>query len=109
VVWTVVVPQALRVRIRIHLRCSAQHAGSRYVIRCGDGQMRGTVLGNPSEHGTMAYPDWFKGFYKLPFVWEDAGEMDVPAGRRELVMTIDDMPHGCFFADVAALEMMPAS
>jgi alpha-L-fucosidase len=109
VVWTVVVPQTLRVRIRIRLRCSLQHAGSRYAIRCGDREMRGTVVGNPADHGTMPYPDWFKGFYKLPFVWEDAGEIDLPTGRHELIMSIEDMPHGCFFADVAALEIMSSA
>jgi len=108
VVWTVEVPAAMKMRIRVRLRCSHQHAGSRYTMRCGAVELHGIVRGNPAEHGRMSQPDWWKGYYKLPFAWEDAGEMELPAGRHDLVMAIDDMPYGCFFADVAALRAVPA-
>lgn len=109
VVWTLDVPRAMRVGVRVRLRCSAQHAGSAYVIRCADAERKATVRGNPPEHGRMAAPDWHKGYYQLPFVWEDAGEIDLPAGRHDLVMEIDDMPYGCFFADVAGIQLVPAT
>ena len=107
VVWTLDVPRAMRVKVRVRLRCSAQHAGSVYVVRCADAVLKATVRGNPPEHERLAGPDWFKGYHQLPFVWEDAGEIDLPPGRHDLTMEIDDMPYGCFFADVAALELTP--
>jgi len=107
VVWTVQLAAAVKVRVRIRLRCSHQHAGSRYTIRCGAAELHGSIRGNPADHGRMSQPDWWKGYFQLPFIWEDAGGIELPAGRNDLVMEIDEMPYGCFFADVAGLRIVP--
>jgi hypothetical protein len=107
IVWTVDAPRDLKVRVQVRLRCSSQHAGSAYAIRCAGAELKATVRGNPPEHGRMGNPDWFKGYYQLPFIWEEAGELALPAGRHDLTMEIENMPYGCFFADVAALRLSP--
>ncbi len=43
----------------------------------------------------------------MPFAWEEAGELALPAGRSALVMNPTWMPYGNFFCDVLGLEVAP--
>ncbi len=46
-------------------------------------------------------------FASLPLQWEEAGKINIPAGRVELVMQPTWIEWGFYFADVAALELVP--
>jgi alpha-L-fucosidase len=104
--WTIEVPGAVRVRARLCLRCPKIVAGSRYEVRCGDRVLSATVQGNgPMEDRVRM--DWYNGYAYLPFVWEEAGEMDLPAGIHELTLQPVENACGSNFADVIALELTP--
>jgi hypothetical protein len=105
--WTLETPAMLRVKIRVLIRCAEACAGSPFEIRCGDATLTSRVPGVASANPRVM-PDWWKGFFWLPFVWHDCGEVDMPAGRSELAMQPIEIPYGCFFADIAALEIVPA-
>lgn len=107
VVWTVQVPKAMRVRVRVCLRCPKVVAGSTYKISCGAKSLTAKVRGNgPMEREVRM--DWWKGYHALPFVWEDAGVLQLPQGAHELSMRPTHIIWGCNFADVAGLELVPA-
>jgi hypothetical protein len=106
--WTVTSPIEQRVKVRVFLRCQRKVAGSVYEVRGPSQAIRAAVRGNetqPDENYTGT--DWFKGFFRLPFIWEDAGELTLPAGQSSVTMQPADIPWGSFFADVMALEIQP--
>jgi alpha-L-fucosidase len=102
--WALSVPAALRAKVRVCLRCPKIVAGSAYEIRCGHGVLAAKVQGNgPMEDSVRM--DWWNGYAYLPFVWEDAGEIDLPAGAQELAMQPTGNAWGGNFADVMAVEL----
>ncbi len=106
--WEIVVPRDLDVEITVVLRCPRRYAGSRYAIRCQDGELIGTVQGTeiPDQvhrHG----PNWWKGFYEVPFAHETVGRLRLKAGRQSIHMQPIWLEYGCFFADVMAIELSP--
>ena len=105
-VWTLDAPVRQRVQVRILMRCAVACAGSAFVVRCADNELIATVAGVASDNPRVM-PDWWKGFFWLPFTWQTAGELTVPAGPSELLMQPTDIPWGCFFADVLAVELVP--
>jgi alpha-L-fucosidase len=103
-VWTVRVPKAMRVKVRVCLRCPKIVAGSAYEISCETKSLTSKVRGNgPMEKEVRM--DWWKGYSYLPFVWEDAGVLDLPQGVHEVTMRPTHIVWGCNFANVAALEL----
>jgi hypothetical protein len=107
-VWQVECDRAMKVGVRVCLRVPQQMAGSTYEVRCGAGTLKSEIRGQamPADW-TPAPPDWFRGFHYMPFAWEDAGELDLPAGRSEIAMNPTWMPYGNFFCDVLGMELMP--
>jgi alpha-L-fucosidase len=106
--WTVEASRPTRVKVRVLLRCQRRVAGSAYELRCGAQTLSATVKGNePQPNEDYVGTDWFRGFYRLPFVWEEAGEMKLPSGQSRITMQPVEIPWGSFFADVAALELTP--
>jgi alpha-L-fucosidase len=104
--WTIRLPAAMRVKVRVCLRCPKVVAGSTYEIRCGASTLAAKVQGNgPMEDRVRM--DWWRGYSYLPFVWEDAGEMALPAGTHEVTMQPTGNVWGSNFADVAAVELTP--
>lgn len=104
-VWHVESGEPARVKVRIRLRCPKEFAGSTYEIRCGDSVLTAAVRGNDVAESEA--PDWFKGWHQYPFVWEDAGELEIPSGRSRLEMRPTDFVWGTYFADVEGIELMP--
>jgi hypothetical protein len=104
--WTLETPVELRVKVRVLLRCAVGCAGSPFVLQSGAAVLTGTVPGTASSNPRVM-PDWWKGFFWLPFTWHAVGELNLPAGQSELAMQPLEIPSGCFFADVAALELTP--
>ena len=104
-VWHLESDRERRYRVDLTLRCPAPYAGSPYHLRCGDAELVAAIGGNP-ETPCIA-PDWWKGWYTLPFVTETAGALTIPAGRHRLVMQPRDLALGIGFADVAGLRLEP--
>ena len=102
-VWHVESDAAMRVTVSIRLRCPKEFAGTSYDLRCGESTCACTVAGNAVEESEG--PDWFKGWYQYPFVWETAGTLEIPAGRSRLEMQPTDFVWGTYFADVAELKI----
>jgi alpha-L-fucosidase len=107
--WHVECDAAMRVRVRVCVRVPDLMAGSAYEIRCGASVLKAELRGQdmPADWKPTP-PEWFRGFTYLPFAWEEAGELDLPAGRSDLVMNPTWMPYGNFFCDVLGLEVTPA-
>ena len=106
--WTLDLPVAVRVRVRVLQRCAATCAGSLFIVQCGDTVLTGHVAGVKSATARVM-PDWWKGFYWLPFTWQEVGELTLPAGQVKLTMQPIEIPWGCFFADVMALDLTPTT
>ena len=106
--WTIQVPAAMRAKVRVCLRCPKVVAGSTYEVRCGASALTARVQGNgPMEDRVRM--DWWRGYSYLPFVWEDAGETDLPAGVCELSLQPTGTAWGGNFADVMAVELVPVA
>jgi hypothetical protein len=105
-VWQVEVAHPTRVRVRVCLRCPMLAAGSQYELRIADRVLTATVQGNgPREE--VLHADWWRGLHDRPFVWEDAGEIDLPAGRHTVTMQPSRLTCGTVFADVMAIALAP--
>jgi hypothetical protein len=86
------------------MRCPKIVAGSRYVIRAAGQEVEAAVRGNgPMED--RVHMDWYKGYWRLPFTWEEAGVIDLPAGRTRIEMQPTYILWGCNFADVMGLDL----
>jgi hypothetical protein len=106
--WPVECEKPMKVRVRLCLRVPELMAASTYEIRCGSSVLAGTLRGQPMPSGWKPTPpDWFRGFTHMPFAWEDAGDLALPAGRSALVMNPTWIPYGNFFCDVLGLEVRP--
>jgi len=106
--WPIECERPMKVRVRLCLRVPELMAGSTYEIHCGDAVLAGTLRGQPMPPDWKPTPpDWFRGFTYLPFAWEEAGELTLPAGRSTLVMNPTWIPYGNFFCDVLGLELTP--
>jgi alpha-L-fucosidase len=109
-IWHVETQGALRARVRLCVRVPELMAGSRFEIRCGTNVLQGQLPGQPMPtEWTPTPPDWFRGFHFLPFAWEDVGELDLPAGRSDIVMNPTWIPYGNIFCDVLGMEICPIS
>lgn len=99
---------AFRARIDLLLRVPDGFGGSRIALRCGSSAGEHRVQGNPGVAAELANsPDWWQGWSRLPFQWEEGPVLTVPAGRSCLELQPIEIPYGCFLADLAGLRLMP--
>jgi alpha-L-fucosidase len=95
---------AFTARLRLLLRVPEGFGGSLLAVRCGDCRIEPRIRGNPGVEARRENgPDWWQGWRNLPFVWEDMGEIAIPAGRSTLELQPAEIPYGCFVADVAGV------
>ena len=103
-VWHIECDKAMDVRVRVCLRVPELMAGSTYEIRCCDNLLKCETRGQAmAADWQPTPPDWFRGFHYMPFAWEDAGSLKLPAGKSEIVMNPTWIPYGNFFCDVLGL------
>jgi hypothetical protein len=78
-------------------------------VRCGDQQALCRITGNAGIAAEPGHgPDWWQGWRRLPFIWEDLCEIAIPAGRSTLELQPVEIPYGCFVADVAGVTVHEA-
>lgn len=104
-VWNVVSDRPVKVRIRICMRCPEAVAGSSYVIRVADQKLEATVQGSGPMQDKVSYPSTSKGFSNLPFSWKEVGEINLPAGRSQIVMQPTNIVWGAIFMDLVGLDL----
>jgi hypothetical protein len=105
-VWLVETDRPLSVRVRACMRCPKIVAGSSYVVRAAGQKVEAKVKGNgPLENRVQM--DWYKGYWRLPFVWEEVGLINLPAGRTRIEMQPTNIIWSCNFADVMGLDLTP--
>jgi hypothetical protein len=100
--------QPFTATLRLFLRVPDGFGGSDYTIRCGGRIWTGTVRGNSGVAAKLQNsPDWWQGWRDLPFIWEDAATIEIPAGRSRLQLQPTDIRYGVFFMDLAGCELVP--
>ena len=105
-VWYVETDRPVSVRVRACVRCPKIVAGSSYVVRAAGQKVEAKIQGNgPLENRVQM--DWYKGYWRLPFVWEEVGLINLPAGRTRIEMQPTNIIWSCNFADVMGLELIP--